>query len=359
MKIQAFLFLFLTCSEILYASEGLGKGMGHIFTWSFFAFSSFLGLFFVLYGLFSKSEKLKKSKIVGAPTILGSNREYSLDEMRNREVFGRKEEELYLEYTEQMEKYRAFETIVLYFFQGENLVPAYIKRSGILITPTENIQIENEEQVIEKLLKKEGVFNRDHTSLFLPLADERKLYGALEFCFQNPDSGLKISSVWADTKEFAKNFLKLHSYNSSKKDTATEVYNSEYFWDTIQSKSKEKTDENLTLISFFDYTDISIVAYLLKSQLVDWFGDDFKIYRLSDSIFSFFLRENENRKFQSKVEEILSDLQRYENRIYMSVGSADKNIKYSSYQKWFQRAENALQASVLQGQNHYKQFSLK
>ncbi|MCC6274680.1 MAG: hypothetical protein IT569_02370, partial [Leptospiraceae bacterium] len=175
----------------------------------------------------------------------------------------------------------------------------------------------------------------------------------------SPRSDIKISPIWNETKEFAKNFLRLHSYNFSQKDMVTGLFNSEYFWDIIRLKSQDKAYENLTLIRFFNCPDISLVASVLKSNLSRLFGEDFKIYRLYDSTFGFFLAENENPQFQSIVSEILSELNQHDSGIHFSVGAADKNLTYSSSQRWFQKAENALEESALSGHNHYKQFSLK
>ena len=358
MKFQVFPILITIVPELLFASGKFGHGNEMILTWSLSALFSFAGLVFVIYGLFSKHDPKKNVKIT--EDILDIARQPNVSKKeRNSELFGNKEKELFLSFADLIVKGDEFESITLYLLAKGELSPVYRKKGGIVIIPNEKFRLSNENEILAKLLNKEGVFNHDHTSIFLPLADTKTLFGAVEFAFGYQRKNFEPSEIWDKTKRFAKNFLRLHSYSFSQRDEETGLYNADFFWDILQMKSNEKIPDNLTLIRAFNINAIKNYSDSLYAEMIDLFGEDFKIFRLFDTTFGFFLTKIECEKFQNGLQEILSSLKMTDPEIHLSIGSADKNAEPIRSQSWFKKAENALTESIESGQNQFKQYLLK
>lgn len=245
-------------------------------------------------------------------------------------------------------------SISIYFLHSDKF-HAYMEKSLEIFTKYEAFRKNDlNDEVIKFLKNKMGAFSSNHSDAVLPLINKQELFGGVKIIFNEANPNLDITPIWAEIKNFAKNFEQVTNYNLSLQDTESSLFTLEHFQNIINYRITLDIPQNLTVVKIFQVLDRNKAMKEIVSAIKDVISKNPEAYKISEDSFALFLSHDERLKVSNSVGAILLKSKKTFSNLEFSVGSADFNSSYKLSNNWLERATLALNQA---GKNQFKLYT--
>ncbi len=245
-------------------------------------------------------------------------------------------------------------SISIYFLHSDKF-HAYMEKSLEIFTKYEAFRKNDlNDEVIKFLKNKMGAFSSNHADAVLPLINKQELFGGVKIVFLEPNANLDITPLWAEIKNFAKNFEQVTNYNLSLQDTESTLFTLEHFQNIINYRITLDIPQNLTVVKIFQIPDKNKAMKEIVSAIKDSISKNPEAYKISEDSFALFLSLDERQKISNSIGSIFSNAKKSIQNLEFSIGSADFNSAFKLSNNWLERATLAMNQA---GKNQFKLYS--